>query len=144
MASSKTVSKGIRIKNEVAEYFKDKPLNRYIESLYEHIQDGLIEEEDGSLSVHTKETNSLGNYTMTPAVLEEFESAGKAYGMTGNELGRRIMLAMDLGLIFYEDNQFKAYAGEEYDLSKLKEACKEKGVPVQKAIDKAAQMVWNG
>jgi len=86
----------------------------------------------------------LGNYSMTPAVLEEFESAGKAYGMTGNELGRRIMLAMNLGLIFYEDNQFKAYAGEEYDLSKLKEACKEKGVPVQKAIDKAAQLVWNG
>ncbi len=32
----------------------------------------------------------------------------------------------------------------EYDLSNLEEACEAKGVKVQDAINKAAQMVWRG
>lgn len=46
-----TQLKTLRIKNECAEYFKDKPLNRYVEWLYEEMKAGRIEERDGELGV---------------------------------------------------------------------------------------------
>lgn len=42
-----TQLKTIRIKNECADYFKDKPLNRYVEWLWENAEKGKIELKDG-------------------------------------------------------------------------------------------------
>ena len=66
---------------------------------------------------------------------------GAAYGLSGEELADRLMDAMDSGAIFYENGEFRANMEEEYDLSRLKEACHDKGVPIQKAIDNVTQMV---
>lgn len=46
-----TVLKTVRIKNETAEFFKEKPLNRYIEDLHRSIERDDIREKDGHLDV---------------------------------------------------------------------------------------------
>jgi transcriptional regulator with XRE-family HTH domain len=42
MASTRTTTKTIRISNEVAEFFREKPLNRAVESLYELMAAGSL------------------------------------------------------------------------------------------------------
>ena len=46
-----TVTKTIRIKNETAEFFKGKPLNRYVEDLQKSIEADDIREKDGRLDI---------------------------------------------------------------------------------------------
>lgn len=46
-----TVLKTIRIKNETAEFFKNRPLNRYVEDLQRYIESDDIREKDGHLDV---------------------------------------------------------------------------------------------
>lgn len=75
-------------------------------------------------------------------VMHRMKQNGAAYGLSGDELGNRLMDAMDSGAITYEDGEFRAVSEEEYDLSGLKEACHDKGVPIQKMIDKLVQMVY--
>ena len=41
--SKRTKTRTIRIRNEVYEYFKGKPLNKAVEGLYEYIKGGEIE-----------------------------------------------------------------------------------------------------
>ena len=134
MASSKTISKGIRIKKETAEYFKGKPLNRYIESLQEAVERGEIEISDGEIMC----THQKGEET--PEYKTRMNIAGAAYGLSGAELAEKLMNAMDEGDIVYENGRFRADTG--YDFEKFVSACEDKGVPVQKMIDKCAQMVW--
>jgi hypothetical protein len=43
--------KTIRIRNEVAEYFRGKPLNKLVEWLYEKIKDGEISVEDDGIYI---------------------------------------------------------------------------------------------
>lgn len=52
MSSSKTRLKTIRLKNETAEYFKDKPLNRVVESVHTLAEEKKIEiQGDGKVVV---------------------------------------------------------------------------------------------
>lgn len=78
-----------------------------------------------------------------PSYVGEMDSIGKAYGLSGEEMVEKVIEAMEEGSIIYEGGQFRAYSEEEYDLSRFKEACMDKGVPIQKMLDKAAQMVWS-
>ena len=51
--STITKTRTIRIKNEVYDYFRDKPLNRVVEFIYERIRDGEIEiREDGMYVIY--------------------------------------------------------------------------------------------
>lgn len=132
MPSSKTISKGIRIKNETAEYFRDKPLNRYVEWLQEMIESGEIEITGDSLvCTHGKTEKS--------ECMKRMNIAGAAYGLTGEELAEKLLDSMDTGAITYEGGEFRAYAEE--NLERLKEACHDKGVHIQKVIDTMTQMV---
>lgn len=142
MASSKTISKGIRIKKEVAEYFKDKPLNRYIEGLYEAIESGEIvctEEGVYARTVVQKEENSAVDSVHTE-YMNRLSVDAAPFGMSGEEFGNKLLDGVDSGAITYENGEFVAQNGD-YDLSRLKEACHDKGVPIQKAIDNVTQMV---
>ena len=65
---------------------------------------------------------------------------GAAYGLSGEELADKLMDAMDEGAIVYEDGRFRAET--EYEFGKFISACEDKGVPVQKMIDKCTQMIW--
>lgn len=78
-----------------------------------------------------------------PKYVSEMGTIGRAYGLSGEEIIKKLIEAMEEGLITYENGTFRAYSEEEYDMSRFKEACMDKGVPIQKMLDKAAQMVWS-
>lgn len=66
MASTITTTRTIRIKNETAEYFKDKPLNKAVESLYEHLKSGNISFDGDEIKIienfeNTKECTHLNS-----------------------------------------------------------------------------------
>lgn len=133
MPSTRTISKGIRIKNEAAEYFKGKPLNRYIECLHESIESGEIEIiDDRIVCTHSKRET-------VPEYVSRMNVAGAAYGLSGGELAEKLMDSMDSGKIVYENGEFTCEMEE--DISRLRDACHDKGIPVQKAIDTMTQMV---
>lgn len=144
MSTLKTVTRTVRIKREVAEYFKGKPLNRYIESVYEHILSGEIEEENSGISVHTKVVQS-GEKGSTSSVHTENEYEKRLrmnaapFGMKPEELCLKLLDGMDSGKIIYENGEFRAE--ERYDLSKLEEECRCKGIPMEKVIASMIQMV---
>lgn len=69
MSSTITKVMAIRVKNEVAEYFKDKKLNRLVESMYEGITRGDIEIEEEEIVV------KRGRYR-----IEEFEEVCREAG----------------------------------------------------------------
>lgn len=75
-----------------------------------------------------------------PEYMHRFAQDGAAYGLTGEELALKLLDSMDAGEIVYENGSFRAES--EYNFEKFVAACKERGVPVQKMIDKATQMVW--
>lgn len=134
MPSTRTISKGIRIKNEAAEYFKGKPLNRYIECLHESIESGEIEIiDDRIVCTHSKRET-------VPEYVSRMNVAGAAFGLSGEELADKLMNAMDSGAIILENGEFRAE--NEYNFEKFISACEDKNVPVQKMIDKCAQMIW--
>ena len=51
MSSSKTKVMAVRVKNETAEYFHDKPLNRIVESVHDLAMKREIEIEKGEVKV---------------------------------------------------------------------------------------------
>jgi len=52
MGSSKTQTRTIRIKNETADYFRDKPLNRVVESVHDlAIKNEIEVKENGGISI---------------------------------------------------------------------------------------------
>ena len=51
MASTTTKTKTIRIKNDTADYFEDKPLNRMVESLEELLRSGKLNFDGENLGI---------------------------------------------------------------------------------------------
>lgn len=133
MASSRTTTFGIRIKNETAEFFKGKPLNRYVERLQELVESGTLDLEGDEIVCTQKSGSTASEFT-------RLRSAGAAYGLSGGELAEKLMDAMDSGAIIYENGSFRA--DSEYNFEKFVSACLEKGMSVQKMIDKCTQMVY--
>lgn len=71
--------------------------------------------------------------------LHRLSQNGAAYGLSGERLAEMLMDSMDSGKIIYENGEFRAE--EKYDLSKLEEECRIKGVTVEKVIASMTQMV---
>lgn len=51
MSSSKTKVMAVRVRNETAEYFHDKPLNRIVESVHDLAEKKEIEIEKGTVKI---------------------------------------------------------------------------------------------
>ena len=51
MSSSKTKVMAVRVRNETAEYFHDKPLNRIVESVHDLAERKEIEIEKGTVKI---------------------------------------------------------------------------------------------
>lgn len=115
------------------EYFKDKPLNRYIESMYEHIKDGSLEDLGDKVGVHTENGEKI------PGYCHRMDMYGAPFGLTGEELGNRLLDGMDSGQIMMEGGGFSAK--NEYDFDRFVEACRMKGVDVEKMMEKCTQMI---
>ena len=66
MASTRTTTRTIRISNEAAEYFKEKALNRAVESLYGLLTGGTLSFDGDELKVGCVHQNSEKSSSGTP------------------------------------------------------------------------------
>lgn len=136
MSSNRTSTRTVRITNESQEFFREKPLNRYIEWLYEMISEGKIEEKDGNLSVHTS------NVEMSEEVYAEIKSMADYFQMSLDEFFLEVCNSMNEGLVVYEGGKFKGE--EEFDFADLREACYMKGVTLSQAFERLTKMIREG
>ena len=146
MASYKTRTKTIRIKNEVDDYFSGKPLNRAIESLYEKIKTGEVGmDSDGKLTI-------MGVYTERKSVNREMEISDDDYpefkSMVGFMGGEReffhaLVGFMSEGAIINGRNGYELH-DMSLETEEFKEMCREKGLDPQTVLNKATQSVKRG
>ena len=144
MASTKTKVKPIRISNESAEYFEGKPLNRMVESLYEHLKGGKITFDGESLkaeSVYT-EKNEKKSEASPNNDLKEIESMANFFGISLDEFLKMVCEGLTEGVLTIEKG--KIVGTPDLDLENFKEACHETGADPQKVLDKATQGVRRG
>lgn len=137
MASTKTTAKGIRISNEAAEYFADKPLNRMVEGLMERLMDGSVEFDGenlkicGSDGVHT----GLNN-------LAEIESMALLSDMSLDDALKEVVRLMNEGILMLSGE------GIEVEMPKwaqeFEEACHDRGVNTEKVADAAIKAIKRG
>ena len=151
MASSTTVTKTIRIKNETAEYFKDKPLNRYVDSLCDYMISGEIEGREDGISVHTETSRSVPQnpkkeekaitdsvHTTSSSKAETMiEEDARAFGLETEDFKLKLIEAVDSGKLMYENGEFLGVGA--VDTSRFMERCVELGMNPQDTINKITQ-----
>lgn len=74
--------------------------------------------------------------------LEEIDSMAKFFGMDGGDLLKGVCDGLMDGNLTVENG--KVAGVPEIDLDNFKEACHEKGIDLQKALDKATQSIRRG
>ena len=74
--------------------------------------------------------------------LEEIESMAKFFGMNGGDMLKGVCDGLMDGNLTVENG--KVVGVPEVNLDNFKEACHEKGIDLQKALDKAAQSIRRG
>lgn len=101
MQNTSTITRPItiRVRNEAAEYFKGKPLNRMIESLMRYMERGQIEEVEGELIVK-------GAFMVDKRIVKDLEIMCEMYDMSFDELFEELHRAMDEGEIDIEGKHF--------------------------------------
>lgn len=150
MASTKTRIKPIRIANETADYFEGKPLNRMVEGLCELLESGKITFDGENLkaeSVYTQNSEEKSSLLLKKWNIDEkdLEDLATMATFMGGSVGEMIHLfdeAVNEGAITYEGGKYIGVP--EYDLSKLEEACHERGIGMQEAIDKTVKSLRSG
>lgn len=131
MASSKTKVKPIRIANETEEFFKDKPLNRYVESLHHHLDKGNLIVDGGNIIIAKAYKKNI--YDDIPKdITSDLESMVVFFegGMAG------LMRAVDRMLNDGTLNTDFSIAKEAW-VEEFRDACRECGVPVEEAAKRA-------
>lgn len=136
MASSKTRTRTVRISNESADYFEKLPLNKVIEGVYTLIFEKKIVFDGENLKISEKSG-------LTPNKdLEEIESMAKFFGMDVGELLKGVCDGLMDGNLTVENG--KVVGVPEVNLEKLEEACHERGIGMQEAIDKLVLTMKKG
>lgn len=136
MASSKTRTRTVRISNESADYFEKLPLNKVIEGVYTLISEKRIVFDGENLKISEKSG-------LTPNKdLEEIESMAVFFGFTLDEMLKMIYEGLNDGYLTVENG--KIVGLPEVNLDNLKEACHERGIGMQEAIDKTVKNLRSG
>ena len=97
MASTKTVSKGIRMTNEADEYYRDKPLNRIAEALIPHLESGRIVFDGEDLKI----------YGVSAGIMGEIEEIALLYGITLESMMRQFCDLLNNGTLVVEGGVLK-------------------------------------
>lgn len=74
-----------------------------------------------------------------PQSYGELESYCSFFGVEIEEFVKQLVEKITSGQIGYEDGEIVTYG--DVDLSRFKEVCHDKGVPIEKAIEKCIQMI---
>ncbi len=136
MASSKTRTRTVRISNESADYFEKLPLNKVIEGVYT-----LISEKKATFDGENLKISEKSGLTPSKEV-KEIESMAVFFGFTLDEMLKMIYNGLNDGYLTIEDG--KIVGLPEVNLDNLKEACHERGIGMQEAIDKTVKNLRSG
>lgn len=134
MASSKTRTRTVRISNESADYFEKLPLNKVIEGVYTLISEKKATFDGENLKISEKTG-------LTPEI-KEIESMANFFGLTLNEMLKKIYEGLNDGTLTIENGRIVGVP--EVNLEKLEEACHERGIGMQEAIDKTVKNLRSG
>ena len=144
MASYKTRTRTVRIKNECADYFADKPMNRAIESIYEGIMSGKMSLcEDGSVKILGGESVHTEDMGIPLAEVRELLSYARFYSLEDSDFLRMIMGFIEDGSLSYERGKIICR-----DLSmqtdEFKAVCKDMGKNPQDVLNEATKRIRRG
>lgn len=142
MASNVTKVKTIRIKNETAAYFEDKPLNKYVDSLYEHVVGGDVELLEDSISVHTTKTEESNE--ISSELVAEIRGMTGFFDMSVEDFLHQVCERLNEGYVSIEGGKVVTYDSSGINLERFKEVCHEKNIDVQKGMEKCVQMLMRG
>ena len=133
MASTRTTTRTIRITNEVAEFFKKKPLNRAVEDLYELIRRGDIKFDGENLKVectHQNEKNQVKNsektaecthqtdekvYTPSKTAMESVDEMANLMRVPTEKLLDDIKELLEEGTLYYSNGKLVNPRYEEFE-----------------------------
>ncbi len=101
MQNTSTITRPItvRVRNEAAEYFRGKPLNRMIESLMRYMEIGQIGEVDGELVVK-------GAFMVDKAIVDDLKIMCEMYDMSFDDMFMELHRALDKGEIDVKGGHF--------------------------------------
>ena len=137
MASTKTVSKGIRITNEAAEYFKDKPVNRMIECMIPLLESGELAFDGESLKI----SGNSGVHTKYTDIVEEFDEMASCSGISLDDLVGGIFTLLEDGTLMIENGSIVVSSGW---ASEFESVCHDLCIPVEKAAEGAIKALKRG
>lgn len=132
MASTKTISKGIRISNEAAEYFKDKPLNRMIESMIPLLENGSLTFDGESLKISGAKITDI---------VEEFDEMASCSGISLDDMVNGIFTLLEDGTLMIENGSIVVSSGW---ASEFESVCHDLCIPVEKAAESAIKALKKG
>lgn len=149
MSSNKTRTRTIRISNECADYFADKPLNKAVEGIYELICDGRIRfagEKIEIVGVHTEDSEKKSRKRevedkkddISPEMRDTIQML-TLYGISFDKFLGMMHESLENGNITIEDDGLKTK--DSLDLERLYDVCHERGIDPQEAIDKTVKMI---
>ena len=133
MASYKTTTKTIRILNETADYFKDKQLNRAVDSLKDLLEEGSLSFDGEKISICV-DTSLAG---------DELLSMLNCFKKSESEFLDDVTKLMNDGSLTYENGKLIAVStpnlGDYHD--KFLEWCSKKKADPQKVLDNIMERV---
>lgn len=132
MASNKTTTRTLRIKNETAEYFEGKPLNRVVECVHQLIV-------SGSLTFDGEEVHTKGGGNPYGIKIESLDSLNSVAQFMGGDVATMIDMfadAVDNGVFEYDEEAHRYIGVSDIRLGAFKERCHELNIDPQTALDK--------
>ena len=115
MASTRTTTRTIRITNETADYFREKPLNRAVESLYGLLTSGKMKFDGDELKIECTHQNEEktssgvpqnGKNVCTPKTdLSEIEAMANLMSVPTERLLSDFRQLLEEGTLYYSDNR---------------------------------------
>ena len=135
MASSKTISKGLRLSNECAAYFEGKPLNRMVECLHGLLECGRLRWDGEELIVNERAK-------IPDELNEKLENAGKVFHMTVDELIAEFVRMLYAGEIECEDKVL--YPRMPKWVQDLDTRVRKDGIDGDKLAEKVMKMIEDG
>lgn len=122
MASTRTTTRTIRIENEVAEYFKEKALNRAVESLYGLLTDGTLSFDGEKIKVGCTHQNSENRVLDKPKEeenvhtdLTEIESMAELMRVSTDKMLSDIRELLENGELYYSGKKLVNPRYEEFE-----------------------------
>ena len=141
MPKLNTTVKSVRIDNDKLADLEGRLGGKTINAWLNEQIECYLSGEKGDKGVNPQKNTEKSGLTPNKD-LEEIDSMAKFFGMDGGELLKGVCAGLMDGNLTVENG--KVVGIPEVNLDNFKEACHEKGIDLQKALDKATQSIRRG